>query len=145
MNERDDHDDALFVSRDKTLLSLLPLTTSHITTTSEDDHQSGRCETWLRMIPLIGGHFRYPLYIRLSEALAICSFFYFASLLIYNLSCFNFAPLKEDPFQLLIVGCVVFSSILIADLFSGIAHCCADNFGSADTPLVGKRIIAAFR
>jgi hypothetical protein len=36
-------------------------------------------------------------------------------------------------------------SYLLADLLSGFVHFLADNFGSADTPLVGRNFIDAFR
>ena len=50
---------------------------------------------------------------------------------------------SKVAFPALFLGAVL--GWLLSDLLSGLAHFCADNFGSEKTPLVGRAVIAPFR
>lgn len=52
--------------------------------------------------------------------------------------------LSTDPGVVMpVVGCLI--GWLLADAISGIAHFLADNFGSLETPLLGRTVISTFR
>jgi hypothetical protein len=77
-------------------------------------------------------------WIAIGEAASVAAF----AALFARLALGSFDSLIRDPFTF---GLGLVGGALLADLASGTVHWLCDRFGSEDTPLVGRYLIASFR